>query len=226
MYRVRSLSIVLQDAEVTVSEQELNPQEKTNLKDVLNGCQHILSKLEDKIDNYSELGSRQTSIGGKLKRAWKRLSMEPEDIRELRSGINVNITLLTALTGRITRDNTVKLVRYQDDKEQQAILDWLTLVDHAPQQNDFLRHRQAGTGQWLLDSAGFKGWVENKKQTLFCPGIPGAGKTILTSIVVEELSTRFQDDKSIALAYIYCNFKRQNEQALEDLLASILKQLA
>jgi hypothetical protein len=67
--------------------------------------------------------------------------------------------------------------------------------------------------------------MENDKQTLFCPGIPGAGKTILTSIVVEELSVRFRHSKSIGIAYIYCNFRRQDEQKAEGLLASLYKQL-
>ncbi|KAI5865298.1 hypothetical protein GGS23DRAFT_594839 [Durotheca rogersii] len=110
--------------------------------------------------------------------------------------------------------------------EQKNILDWLTPVDFAPQQLDFINRRQAGTGQWLLDSAQFKAWVEADKQTLFCPGIPGAGKTILTSIVVDELTTRLNNDESIGLAYVYCNFRRQDEQGAGDLLASLLKQLA
>jgi Cdc6-like AAA superfamily ATPase len=93
------------------------------------------------------------------------------------------------------------------------------------QLNDFIARRQAGTGQWLLDSTEYQTWVETNKQTLFCPGIPGAGKTILTSIVVEELTTRFQNNKSIGIAYLYCNFRRQHEQKVEDLLASLLKQL-
>jgi Cdc6-like AAA superfamily ATPase len=110
-------------------------------------------------------------------------------------------------------------------KEHQAILDWLTVIDYAPQQNDFIARQQEGTGQWLLDSAEFQAWVETDKQTLFCPGIPGAGKTILTSIVVKELTTRFQNDKSIGVAYLYCNFRRQDEQKVGALLTSLLKQL-
>jgi Cdc6-like AAA superfamily ATPase len=61
---------------------------------------------------------------------------------------------------------------------------------------------------------------------LFCPGIPGAGKTILTSIIVDDLNKRFQNDASIGIAYLYCNFRRQGEQRAEDLLASLLKQLS
>ncbi|KAK3941050.1 hypothetical protein QBC46DRAFT_363710 [Diplogelasinospora grovesii] len=83
----------------------------------------------------------------------------------------------------------------------------------------------AGTGQWLLNSAEFIAWVDTEKQTLFCPGIPKAGKTILTSIIVDDLYTRFQNDKRIGIAYHYCNFRRQDEQKAEDLFASLLRQL-
>jgi hypothetical protein len=77
-----------------------------------------------------------------------------------------------------------------------------------------------------LDSPEFQTWLKTVKQTLFCPGIPGAGKTILTSIVIEDLITRFHDDPSIGIAFVYCNFRPQHKQKAEDLLASLLKQLA
>ena len=110
--------------------------------------------------------------------------------------------------------------------EDTEVLNWLTIVDYGPQQSDFISRRQAGTGQWLLDSAEFQAWLDTNKQTLFCPGIPGAGKTILTSIVVNNLYAKFEKDPNIGIAYIYCSFKRNDEQKLEDLLLSLIKQLA
>jgi hypothetical protein len=109
------------------------------------------------------------------------------------------------------------------------ILDWISPVNFASQQSDFLNRRQTGTGQWLLDSDMFQEWLQADKQTdnqiLFCPGIPGAGKTILTSIVIDELQTRFKSDKAFGIAYIYCNFRRQDEREADGLLANLLKQL-
>lgn len=123
-----------------------------------------------------------------------------------------------------------RLNQFQDSRErreeQQIILDWLTAIDYTPQQNDFISRRQVGTGQWLLESAAFQEWLETGTETLFTPGIPGAGKTILTSIVIDELLTRFSDDETVGIAYIYCNFRRTDKQKATDLLTSLLKQLA
>jgi hypothetical protein len=127
-------------------------------------------------------------------------------------------------------------------QEREVMLDWLTPINYAPQQSDLISRRQAGSGQWLLDSKEFKKWacvqeedgqnqdgqdsINQSELTLFCPGIPGAGKTIISAIVVDDLYMKFQQDSNVGIAYLYCNFKRTEEQELQDLLLSLLKQLA
>jgi NACHT domain len=76
-----------------------------------------------------------------------------------------------------------------------------------------------------LKSTPFVEWLEGEKKTLFCPGIPGAGKTMIASIVINHLKTSFPDDKT-GRAYLYCIYKRQDNQKADDLLASLLGQLA
>jgi Cdc6-like AAA superfamily ATPase len=67
--------------------------------------------------------------------------------------------------------------------------------------------------------------AEGKKKTLFCSGIPGAGKTMIASIVVNHLKTSFPDDRT-GRAFLFCNYKRQDSQEVDNLLASLLGQLA
>lgn len=113
-----------------------------------------------------------------------------------------------------------------DKEEDRNILKWLAPIDYATQQSDYISRRQPGTGQWLLDSPEYQEWSKTPGKTLFCPGIPGAGKTILTAIVIDDIYSRFQCDTSVGIAYLYCDFRRQHEQKVEDLLANLLKQLA
>ena len=109
--------------------------------------------------------------------------------------------------------------------EDLEILNWLTPIDYGPQQSDFIQRRQEGTGTWLLHTNEFNTWLDQRNKTLFCSGIPGAGKTILTSIVVNHLCSKYQTDFSVGIAYLYCNFRQQQQQKPEDLLLSLLKQL-
>lgn len=119
-----------------------------------------------------------------------------------------------------------RLANRQIKKDQRDLLDWITPVDYATYHRDIVNRRQEGTGEWLLQSNQYRGWVSDTNGTFFCPGIPGAGKTMSAAIVVNDLHELFVQDDSIGIAYIYCNFRRQDEQKPIDLFASLLKQLA
>lgn len=128
-----------------------------------------------------------------------------------------------------TKREVDRIHERQDERERleekNTILKWLTPVDYALLQNDIFRKRQEGTGQWFLRSREFTEWLERKGQTLFSPGIPGAGKTIMTSIVIDHLKSLYYDEKDIGIAYIYCNFREQDIQNPIDIFLSLLKQL-
>ncbi|KAN0069147.1 hypothetical protein V8E54_012776, partial [Elaphomyces granulatus] len=118
-----------------------------------------------------------------------------------------------------------KLSQRGDGQKCREIVDWLTPVNYAPQQSDFIARRQEGTGEWLLKSNEFQQWLNKSNQTLFCPGMPGAGKTILSSIIIDHLCKVFGNDHTIGIAYLYCNFRQRHEQKSSDLIVSLLKQL-
>ncbi|KAH8726741.1 hypothetical protein GQ44DRAFT_613477, partial [Phaeosphaeriaceae sp. PMI808] len=112
----------------------------------------------------------------------------------------------------------------QDLQKHHRIMDWLSSADFPAQQSDFIARRQEDTGLWFLNSSEFTEWVNGTNQTLFCPGIPGAGKTMMAAITVDHLQKNEQTP-NVGVVYIYCNYQRQADQSTSILLAAMLKQL-
>ncbi|KAJ4128936.1 hypothetical protein NW768_007461 [Fusarium equiseti] len=109
----------------------------------------------------------------------------------------------------------------------QRMAEWLQVDDFMSQkkQNDTIALRQPKTGEWLLNSTEFQSFKTNQSKTLFCPGISGAGKTVLTSVVVEHLARTVCNNGRSLMAYVYSSYDYQAEQTAEILLRALLKQL-
>ena len=108
-------------------------------------------------------------------------------------------------------------------QQHHTMMQWLSPTDFPAQQHDIISRRQEGTGQWLLDSLEFKGWLQGADRILFCPGIPGAGKTMMAAIAIDHLGRTAQAD--VGLAYLFCDYKSQVDQSVCGLLSALLKQL-
>ncbi|KAI0550027.1 hypothetical protein F4679DRAFT_544525 [Xylaria curta] len=151
--------------------------------------------------------------------------VNPDDVDEEIPAKDVLATVLSTVskTSADVENILVKLDNQNDDH----ILNWLSPVDYSSDQYTYINTRQPETGQWLLRSNSYKTWINTRSGTLFCPGIPGAGKTVLTSIVIENLlNAMVAEYGKIGVAYIYCNFRRQDELEPDKLLRNLLKQLA
>ena len=106
--RVRSLSIIVEDVKVVLPQRDLTSEQTKELETITVGCSNVLTTLKETLDKYQELDSDAKcsdpkSFGFKFRKAWKRLKLEPEDIKGLRSRITSNITLLNAFNGQLTR---------------------------------------------------------------------------------------------------------------------------
>ncbi|OQE20243.1 hypothetical protein PENFLA_c017G09099 [Penicillium flavigenum] len=230
---VRGLAIILQDVDIQLLGHDINDRQQKQLAEISHSCGILLNELQDAMERYKVVEYSGTSIHKKARSIWKRISWEPEDISELRGRLMSNVMLLQSFESAISRQTMVatkqtleQLNQRQENTEHSYILDWLSAADYTLQQSDLLARRQEGTGQWLLDSKEYKHWLRTPRATLFCPGIPGAGKTICSAILVDDLITRFEDKPNVGIAYIYCNYNRQDEQKVQDLLSSLLKQLS
>ncbi|KAJ7156377.1 ankyrin repeat-containing domain protein [Mycena filopes] len=109
----------------------------------------------------------------------------------------------------------------QDASERTQIIDWFSPINFFQQHADITSAWQKGTGGWLLANPHFQEWKKGLGKTLWCSGIPGAGKTVLASMVVDHLS----QGPTARTACIYLNHKETKVQTPANLLASIWRQL-
>ncbi|KAJ7839843.1 ankyrin repeat domain-containing protein [Mycena olivaceomarginata] len=111
-----------------------------------------------------------------------------------------------------------------EDTKRRTIIEWVSPLNFFLRQQDISKTRQQGTGEWLLDDPKFKSWISNPGQVLWCSGIPGAGKSVLASLVVEHLTDQSKN-KNTGVACIYFNHKETQIQTLDNLLAGLWRQL-
>ncbi|KAJ6481670.1 hypothetical protein C8R45DRAFT_800144, partial [Mycena sanguinolenta] len=115
--------------------------------------------------------------------------------------------------------------------EREKLIQWFSPLNFFPQQDDVFGTRQAGTGNWFLNTHEFTEWKSKTGSILWCYGIPGAGKTVLASLVVDHLREEAQAQweelkhRDLAVACIYCNHKETTVQSPLNLLASLWRQL-
>lgn len=117
-----------------------------------------------------------------------------------------------------------KLVNLSDGYERRDILEFISTRDEGAVQADTLKQSQEGSGRYLLETEEFKSWLDGS-QTLFCPGIPGAGKTVMTSIVVDHLQRQYPDTPAVGIVYFFCNFSQLSTITEDTLMACLLRQL-
>jgi hypothetical protein len=122
------------------------------------------------------------------------------------------------------QESTIAIRDAQSLQQHHAVMEWLSPTDFPAQQHDIITRRQEGTGQWFLESIEFKRWLQGSDKTLFCSGIPGAGKTMMAAIAVDHLRRTERCD-NIGVAYLFCNYNAQADQSVLSLFAALLKQL-
>ncbi|KAH6973695.1 hypothetical protein BKA56DRAFT_676360 [Ilyonectria sp. MPI-CAGE-AT-0026] len=114
-------------------------------------------------------------------------------------------------------------VRSQEAEVQKVIL-WISPISFRARHLGVLESVQPGTGTWLLQHETFHNWVKGDINVLWCPGIPGAGKTRLVSLIVDHLERDGSSPQNLC-TYVYCDYNQRKEQTSVTLLSSLLQQV-
>ncbi|KAH6879966.1 hypothetical protein BKA70DRAFT_1207238 [Coprinopsis sp. MPI-PUGE-AT-0042] len=111
----------------------------------------------------------------------------------------------------------------QDPELRRKVLDFLSLVNFRSIQQENLEKWTPGTVKWLLQSSMFQLWLATQYAILWGTGMPGAGKTILASVVIKHLQTLAQASTDICVAFVYCRYTEPMK--VRDILAALVRQL-
>ncbi|KAL4813534.1 ankyrin repeat-containing domain protein [Aspergillus spinulosporus] len=151
-----------------------------------------------------------------------------ERIHRLKSTLQDGINQSThALSQDIYRDGQ-GIKKVVDESRLKELIEWISPLNFITKQSMIWNEHHKGTCKWFLERDDFREWREGSNTKIFCPGIPGAGKTFLSSIVYNELEAlRVRDEgglKGAAVVMLYCKWDDPLSQDIDYLLASIIKQ--
>ncbi|KAH0563314.1 hypothetical protein GP486_002120 [Trichoglossum hirsutum] len=226
---VAGLKLVLDEVADTIPKRVIGASQTEDLNSIIRGCQDVIAELDAILSRHKSLGSGPRGFRSRSRYVWDRIRWDQTEIADLRSRIISNTALLDAFNA--IQADVDKLSSHidgiysnQSQQQHRTIIDWISPLSFSTQQNDLITKRQEGTGLWLLESSAYKQWLNGTQRTLFCPGIPGAGKTMLASIVIDHLRNSFRGE-NVGICYLYSNYKRSSEQTPVDLVGSMLKQL-
>ena len=208
----------------------------------LNSCRDTLEKIKSKIEAYEGAGraTGRRAVRTALKPLrWPFTSSEVQCLLSEMKRHKANLSLALAA------DELSKLVHILSTQERiyealhsiQSKQDRTALTDRRrhildsfgsidPRKNHDMSGKlwHPSTGLWLTNGRKFQGWLTDRTaKNIWCYGIPGSGKTVLASAVIDEIQERCSE--SVAAAYFYCDYKDVETQDPANILGSLAYQL-
>ena len=207
---------------------------------VFKDCTEVLKKIDGTVQTCmaeSEAQSSKREVKAFMKRVvWPIKEKETEEI------LGHLDRLRSILSDAIVQDSAASLQRLEDTTQylhqtttkmanshfHAELMAWVCPYRGDPFDNysAALKRRQPGTGAWLTTSEDFETWSQRDHGVFWLRGLPGCGKTVLTSTVVEYIQhSLVSENNGVALAYFYIDYRDPAKQSLDACLATIVRQM-
>ncbi|KAL8684102.1 MAG: hypothetical protein Q9224_006613 [Gallowayella concinna] len=151
-------------------------------------------------------------------------------IRDLKDSLTSALHIDHVIVALNTRKEVQELRKQTLSTEQNLLLDkitlWLSVPDPSINYNEARRRWQAKTGEWFTNNPNYAAWKAESNSIMWLHGIPGCGKTILSSTIIQELLNWGKHNNSYALAYFYFDANRADAQSSDKLIRSLLLQIS
>ena len=109
---------------------------------------------------------------------------------------------------------------------KRAFRDWLCLTNPSAFHNNTVKSYEPGTGEWFGRLPEWPDWLSHKIRSIWIHGIPGGGKTVLFSKLVNLLQTHHgaTNIEKVGYAFYYC-YHGHNQNEAAPFLRWVLSQL-
>ncbi|KAH7378027.1 hypothetical protein BKA64DRAFT_714528 [Cadophora sp. MPI-SDFR-AT-0126] len=191
-------------------------------------CRRALTELEKLFPpQFAQRGAQNTHLSKrqKLNVAFSTIvwPLKQSQVKEILQRIgNYKAIIQLAVTTESSQD--IKDLKASSKEIKRSILsaqrndlcNWLVLTDPSPLHNRARRLYEPGTGSWMLRTAEWNDWLAGRNGHVWIHGIPGAGKTILASWLIEEAQkhcTQIRSQSSICV-YYYCYFGHNQDETM------------
>ncbi len=210
-------------------------------------ARHVFVRASERTSKSHLRAITPIGLSTLIKLVWKPFKLQFGEIRsrltEVMAKIEFEINLAEkeeahAERIRASKERTVQNSRWEEtenfqkqwqseaeESSMEKITKWLAPADVLSNQNASIKLRYGSTGSWFLNCLEFQDWLKDDTQPLFwLHAIPGAGKTVLTSTVINYLRHEYQSSK-VGLAYFFCDYKDSMKQEPSVVLRTLLNQL-
>ena len=230
---VSTLKGILEGLQTIVEESPNDPclRNLQSLTTTFRSCEMELRKLSKSlgVEVQTHVNAEKVDFKGKAK--WPFQKKEIVDI--LKTIANHKETFILATTSdnlevsrqgiKIATQISTTLQNMVLDQKDKEVLRWLTSVDTFINHDIARKKHESTTGNWFIESDLFVKWTDATNASLWIQGIPGAGKTILCSTVIEHVKKVCEFAPLDQYAYFYFDFN--DKRTVVDMLRSVIAQL-
>lgn len=229
------LSNILEQLKEAIDSTSIADGSKKALVTVVTGCNEQVAQLDAILEKTLPETNDSWRTKGKKAMVSLHHDAKVENItRTLRNYIGILTfyyaaasSTLQPLTGKVFLEKFyIFKSNGQIDTKLCKIYQWLSAPDPSVNYQKALKLREADTGLWLLKDDTYNRWKRAFTSPIWLYGIPGCGKTILSSTVLQNVLQYCEDDPGKITAYFFFDFNDIEKQDPEMMVRSLLCQLS
>ena len=214
--------------------QHLFPEHERLLSALTNVYLDLLRFRVDVKETFTKTSNSRRSLWLTFKSQWKPLKLKHDGYLTNFQVHNKQVEKEAVLSHMVEAKKARELEERQrtlsskkkEQEEHCTLLSRLSVIDCKNFHRKLQSVRHANTGDWLLKESSCEQWLMSSSSSSFSLwGIPGSGKTILTSKLVDDLAQRsgLGGEKQ---CYFYCDYGDQETLDPSNIVGCLIRQLS